>query len=305
MFKDEELKEYDEKLGEMLNGPVVPVSKEENNNEKLNSSTIEVVEIELDKIEFESPFQVRLQYDAEKIDELAQSIKNQGLIQPILVKKIEDDKYQIIAGHRRYLAFKELGRQTIPTLIKENLDILEEELITLSENLIRENLDPLEVALSFESILSGGLVKTQAQLAREIGIDKSTVSRYLKLLKLPSEIKTAVREKKYTDIVVLNKLITLNTNEALEVFEKIIKEDLNRQKALELINSYKEKNDDKNKENKNDEKHSKGNFERNGYKIVKAKDFMKIEIDPSKLPKSIKDDVILEFEKFEYLLMNE
>ena len=212
---DKELKEYDKKLGEMLNGKEENNNKNNNDNNELNSSTIKVVEIELNKIEFESQFQVRLQYDAEKIDELAQSIKNQGLIQPILVKKIEDDKYQIIAGHRRFLAFKELGKQTIPTLIKENLDILEEELITLSENLIRENLDPLEVALSFESILSGGLVKTQAQLAREIGIDKSTVSRYLKLLKLPSEIKTAVREKKYTDIVVLNKLITLNTNEAL------------------------------------------------------------------------------------------
>jgi len=238
------------------------------------SNVPKIVEIDLDKIEF-SPNQPRIDYNEDKINELAKSIKNQGLIQPITVQKLDNDKYQILAGHRRFIAFKQLNKESIPAIIRDNLS--NEELITLSENLIRENLNPLEIAISLESILlNNSTVKTQAELAKILGINESTVSRYLKLLKLPAKIKDYIKEKKYTDLNVLNKLSTIPESDALIIFEKIIDKNLNRKEALDLINNYKNK--------------GKEIIKGNGYKIEKTSRKMKIEIDPNK----IKDPIILE-----------
>lgn len=229
------------------------------------SNVPKIIEIDLDKIDF-SPNQPRISYDKNKIDELAKSIEQQGLIQPIVVKK-ENDKYQIIAGHRRFLAFKKLNKESIPAIVKQNPN--NEELLTLTENLIRENLDKLEIALSLEKILEKNIVKNQAELAKLLGINESTISRYLKLLKLPESIKNAVKNKKYSDLIVLNKLVSLNKEEAEKIFEEILNKNLNRKEALELINNHK----------KRDKQIIKGK----GFKIEKNLKKTKLEIDLTKI----------------------
>lgn len=244
------------------------------------SNMPKIIEIDLEKVEF-SPNQPRLEYNDEKINELTNSIKENGLIQPIIVKKI-DNKYQIIAGHRRYLAFKKLNKESIPAIVKnpENEDI-----ITLTENLIRENLNPLEIALSLENILDKNIVKTQSELAKILGINESTVSRYLKLLKLPEKIKEFVRNKTYTDLLVLNKLSTLSPNEAIEIFEQILKNNLNRKEALELINKYKNK--------------EKQLIKGKGFKIEKTPKKTKIEIDITKIKN---EEILNTIKKLEELI---
>jgi len=244
------------------------------------SNMPKIVEIDLEKIEF-SPNQPRLEYDEEKISELANSIKENGLIQPIIVKKI-DNKYQIIAGHRRYLAFKKLNKESIPAIVKNSEN---EDIITLTENLIRENLNPLEIALSLENILNKNIVKTQSELAKILGINESTVSRYLKLLKLPEKIREFVRNKKYTDLLVLNKLSTLSSNEAIEIFEQILNNNLNRKEALELINKYKNK--------------EKQLIKGKGFKIEKTPKKTKIEIDTTKIKN---EEILNTIKKLEELI---
>jgi len=245
------------------------------------SNVPKIIEIDLNKIEF-SPNQPRIEYDNKKIDELANSIKENGLIQPIIIKRNEN-KYQIIAGHRRYLAFRKLNKESIPAIIKNNIN--NEEIITLTENLIRENLNPLEIALSLENILDKKIVKTHSELAKILGINKSTVSRYLKLLKLPNKIKKFIKEKKYTDLLVLNKLSTLSSKEAVEIFEKIIKNSLNRKEAIELINKY-----------KNKEKYL---LKGEGYKIEKTPKKTKIEIDTTKIKNQ---NILIALQKLEELI---
>jgi len=240
------------------------------NNLKSNAAGVysnmpKIIEIDLDKIEI-SPYQPRIEYNKEKIEELAKSIKENGLIQPITVKK-NNNKYQIIAGHRRYLAFKKLNKESIPAIVRNEQD--NEEIITLTENLIRENLNPIEIAISLETILEKEIAKNQSELAKILGINESTVSRYLKLLKLPEKIKQYIKERKYTDLLVLNKLASLHSTEALEIFEQIIESNLNRKESIELINKYKNK----------EKKLIKGI----GYKIEKTTKKTKIEIDISKI----------------------
>ena len=247
-----------------------------NLNNKLNNLTTKaagvysnmpkIIEIDLNKIEL-SPNQPRIEYNKDKIEELAKSIKKNGLIQPITVKKLDNNKYQIIAGHRRFLAFKKLNKESIPAIVKNEQH--NEEIITLTENLIRENLNPIEIAISLENILEKEIAKNQSELAKILGINESTVSRYLKLLKLPEKIKQYIKERKYTDLLVLNKLASLHSTETLKIFEQIIKNNLSRKESIELINKYKNK----------EKKLIKGI----GYKIEKTSKKTKIEIDISKI----------------------
>jgi ParB family chromosome partitioning protein len=229
------------------------------------SNMPKIIEVDLDKLEY-SPNQPRLHYNKTKIEELANSIQRNGLIQPILVKK-ENNKYQIIAGHRRFLAFKKLNKESIPAIIKNNQN--NEELITLTENLIRENLNQLETALSLEQILEKNIAKNQSELAKLLGINESTISRYLKLLKLPTIIKESIKNRKYSDLIVLNKLASLKPEKAEKIFLEIFNKNLNRRESLELIDNCNKK--------------SKNIIKGNGFKIEKNIKKTKIEIDLTKI----------------------
>lgn len=149
-------------------------------------------EIELSKIEA-NPFQPRTNFDEETLKELAESIKEIGLIQPITLRKIGDDKYQIIAGERRFRAAQLAGLDAIPAYIRKAKDeaMLE---MALVENIQREDLDAIEIALSYQRLLEE-LEFTQEELSTRVGKKRSTIANYLRLLKLPAVIQKGLIDK--------------------------------------------------------------------------------------------------------------
>lgn len=149
-------------------------------------------EIDLTKIEA-NPFQPRTRFDEETLKELAESIKEIGLIQPITLRKIADNKYQIIAGERRFRAAQMAGLESIPAYIRKAKDegMLE---MALVENIQREDLDAIEIAMSYQRLLEE-LEFTQEELSSRVGKKRSTIANYLRLLKLPAVIQKGLVDK--------------------------------------------------------------------------------------------------------------
>jgi ParB family chromosome partitioning protein len=149
-------------------------------------------EIDLSKIEA-NPFQPRTNFDEETLKELAESIKEIGLIQPITLRKVADDKYQIIAGERRFRASQMAGLESIPAYIRKAKDegMLE---MALVENIQREDLNAIEIALSYQRLLEE-LEFTQEELSARIGKKRSTIANYQRLLKLPAVIQKGLIDK--------------------------------------------------------------------------------------------------------------
>ncbi len=158
--------------------------------EKMQSAGIN--EIVLSKIEA-NPFQPRAKFDEESLNELAESIKEIGLIQPITIRKIGEDKYQIIAGERRFRAAQLAGLDSIPAYIRKAKDegMLE---MALVENIQREDLDAIEIALSYRRLMEE-LEFTQEELSSRVGKKRSTIANYLRLLKLPAIVQKGLIEK--------------------------------------------------------------------------------------------------------------
>lgn len=158
--------------------------------EKIQSASIN--EIELSKIEA-NPFQPRSNFDKEALEELAASIREIGLIQPITLRKTNNEKYQIIAGERRFRAAHIAGLKSIPAYVRKanDDDMLE---IALVENIQREDLDVIEIAVSYQRLMDE-LEFTQEELSTRIGKKRSTIANYIRLLKLPAVIQKGLREK--------------------------------------------------------------------------------------------------------------
>ena len=158
--------------------------------EKMQSAGIN--EIELIKIEV-NPFQPRSNFDQEALEALATSIREIGLIQPITLRKIDNEKYQIIAGERRFRAAHIAGIKSIPAYVRKAKDdsMLE---IALVENIQREDLDVIEIAVSYQRLIDE-LEFTQEELSTRIGKKRSTIANYIRLLKLPAVIQKGLREK--------------------------------------------------------------------------------------------------------------
>ena len=154
-----------------------------------------IAHISVEKIE-PNPFQPRTQFNEDELAELTLSIQAQGIIQPITVRKLGYDKYQLISGERRLKAAKLAGLTDIPTFIRVANDeqMLE---LALVENIQREELNPLEIAISFQRLLEECQLK-QEELSQKVGKDRSTVANYIRLLKLPTEVQVAIRDKKIT-----------------------------------------------------------------------------------------------------------
>ena len=140
------------------------------------------------------PFQPRTEFDEEALSELAASIKAIGIVQPITVRAVEEGKYEIIAGERRFRASKLAGLSTIPAYIRKTEDdsLLE---LALIENIQREDLNAIEVAISYQRLIDGCNL-TQDGLSERVGKKRATIANYLRLLKLPAQIQLAVRDKK-------------------------------------------------------------------------------------------------------------
>ena len=149
-------------------------------------------EIELSKIEA-NPFQPRSKFDQEALEELSVSIKEIGLIQPITLRKVSDDKYQIIAGERRFRASQLAGLVKIPAYVRKAKDdgMLE---MALVENIQREDLDAIEIAISYQRLMDE-LEYTQEEMSTRVGKKRSTIANYLRLLKLPAVVQKGLIEK--------------------------------------------------------------------------------------------------------------
>lgn len=149
------------------------------------SNEADIMLIPMDMIE-PNPFQPRTSFDPESMQELADSIKSLGLIQPITVRKKASGKYQIISGERRFRASKIAGLADMPAYIKETDDqgMLE---MAIVENIQRENLDPIEVALSYQRLIDECNL-TQEKMAERVGKKRASITNYLRLLKLPAKI---------------------------------------------------------------------------------------------------------------------
>jgi len=138
-----------------------------------------------------NPFQTRVNIDEHSIQELAESIKVQGVLQPIVLRQVPGGRLQLVAGQRRLLASQRAGKATVPAIVRQLSDEQAIEL-TIIENLQREDLNPLDQAMAFEK-LSSHCGLTQEQIAARTGKERATVANYMRLLKLPSQVKDAVR----------------------------------------------------------------------------------------------------------------
>lgn len=188
-------------------------------------------EILLSEIEV-NPFQPRQHFDQEAINELAASIKVHGIIQPVTVRRLSRNQYQLISGERRYQAAKIAGLKGIPAFVRlaDDQQMLE---MSLIENIQRENLNPIEVALSYQRLISECNLK-QEELGDRVGKERSTVTNYLRLLRLPPDIQIALRDNKIS-MGHARAIINVENPEAqLFIFKKMIQEDLSVRKVEEL-----------------------------------------------------------------------
>lgn len=197
-----------------------------------------VNEIEISKIEV-NPYQPRTNFNEEALSELASSIKEIGVIQPITVRKINEEKYQLITGERRFRASKMAGIKKIPAFIRvaDDQAMLE---MALVENIQREDLDAIEVAISYQRLIEECKL-TQENLSGRVGKKRTTISNYLRLLKLPAEIQLGIRDKRIS-MGHARALINIDDPEKqLKTYYRIIDEGLSVRKTEEVIRQVNEK----------------------------------------------------------------
>ena len=196
-----------------------------------------IIEIELDSIEV-NPYQPRTYFNEESLRELASSIKELGVIQPITVRKFEGNRFQLVSGERRFRASKLIGNKTIPAYIRiaNDQEMLE---MALVENIQRKDLDPIEVALSYQRLIDE-INLTQEEMSARVGKKRSTISNYLRLLKLDPIIQTGMRDG-FLSMGHGRALINIeNTEEQLAIYEKIIQEKLSVRQTEQLVKNLKE-----------------------------------------------------------------
>lgn len=191
-----------------------------------------VATVSVENIEV-NPFQPRVDFKEEELLALADSIRVHGIIQPITVRKINTDKYQIISGERRFRASQLAGLKAVPAYIRiaNDQSMLE---MALVENIQRENLNAIEIAISYKRLMDECKL-AQEDLANRIGKDRSTVANYLRLLKLPPQIQAAIRDSKIT-MGHARAIISVNDPVAqIKIYNDIIKDDLSVRAVEELV----------------------------------------------------------------------
>jgi len=214
-------------LGKGLGALIEGVEKE-----TLDKKVEPNLEISISNIEL-NPFQPRTRFDETALEELASSIRKLGIVQPLTVRELGGGKYQLIAGERRLRAAKMAGMNTIPAYIRTADDqaMLE---MALVENIQREDLDAVEVAISYQRLIEECSL-TQEQLSERVGKQRSTVANYLRLLKLPAEIQLGIKNKQLT-MGHARTLVNIEDNEQqIQVYYQIVDEDLSVRKSEELV----------------------------------------------------------------------
>ena len=196
-----------------------------------------IVELDIDAIEI-NPFQPRSNFNEEALQELASSIKQLGVIQPITVRKSEFNKYQLISGERRLRASKLAGLATIPSYIRIANDN-ESLTMALVENIQRHDLDPIEIALSYQRLIDE-IQLTQEQMSERVGKKRSTIANYLRLLKLDPIIQTGIRVG-FISLGHGRAIINIDDHDAqAEIYLKILSKNLSVRETEALVKSYHE-----------------------------------------------------------------
>ena len=194
-------------------------------------------EVELSKISV-NPNQPRHDFDPEALQELADSIAEIGIIQPITLRKVDEDSYQIIAGERRFRASQMAGLTTIPAYIRtaDDENVME---MALIENIQREDLNSLEIALAYQHLLEQYEL-TQERLSQRVGKKRTTIANYLRLLKLPAPIQVALQNKEI-DMGHARALLTLDDPKTqIKIFEEIVKHHYSVRKVEEMVKALTE-----------------------------------------------------------------
>lgn len=228
---------------EVLNTPKTIADTETASAKKTTEAVSGMIaEIDIEKITV-NPFQPRTEFEAEALNELSESIQVQGLIQPITVRKEDSGTYTLISGERRLRASKLAGLKTIPAYIRTANDqqMLE---MALIENIQRENLNAIEVALSFQRMIEECNLK-QEELGDRVSKNRSTVTNYLRLLKLPPTIQVGIRDGKISMGHARALISVPEIDKQLYLFNMIVAQDLSVRKAEALVRELNENKKDK------------------------------------------------------------
>ncbi|WP_016989261.1 ParB/RepB/Spo0J family partition protein [Flavobacterium sp. ACAM 123] len=196
-----------------------------------------IIELEIDAIEI-NPFQPRSNFNEESLKELASSIKELGVIQPITVRKLDFNKYQLISGERRLRASTLIGLTTVPAYIRiaNDNDSLT---MALVENIQRHDLDPIEIALSYQRLIDE-IQLTQEQMSERVGKKRSTIANYLRLLKLDPIIQTGIRDgfisMGHGRAIINVEDLDIQT----DIYQKIVSQNLSVRETEALVKHYQE-----------------------------------------------------------------
>jgi ParB family transcriptional regulator, chromosome partitioning protein len=224
-------------LSALLENANTDITNKAGNKEEGESKVVgAIAQIEIANIET-NPFQPRTNFEEEALNELASSIKEHGIIQPVTVRKLGYDKYQLISGERRFRASQLAGLTSVPAYIRIANDqaMLE---MALVENIQRENLDPIEVAISYKRLIDECSL-TQEQLSQKVSKQRSTITNYLRLLKLPVEIQLALRNG---DITMGHARALINIDDAdkqLDIYNQIVADNLSVRDVEDLSRGVK------------------------------------------------------------------
>ncbi len=218
-------------LGRGLSSLLSDTPETERLDETAAPATGGMNEVLISEIEV-NPFQPRQHFDKESIEELATSIRVHGIIQPVTVRRLSRNQFQLISGERRFQAARIAGLKAIPAYIRlaDDQQMLE---MSLIENIQRENLNPIEVALSYQRLISECNLK-QEELGDRVGKNRTTVTNYLRLLKLPPDIQIALRDNRLSMGHARAIINVENPGAQLLIFKKTLQEDLSVRKVEEL-----------------------------------------------------------------------
>jgi len=224
-------------LGKGLSALIRPSAQTDRSDDQrpraTSSDVASISHVEISKIR-PNPYQPRADFDPKALDELRESIKEKGIIQPVTIRQSRDGMYELISGERRIRAALDLGMQSVPAYIievKNDEEMLE---LALIENLQREHLNPVEIAISYQRLVSDvGL--TAEGIAKKVSKDRTTVVNFLRLLKLPKNIQDALRTSTLT-IGHARALISLpNEDIQQKIFKQIVKRDLNVRQVENIV----------------------------------------------------------------------
>src|SRR6218665_3171144 len=196
-----------------------------------------IIELDIESIEI-NPFQPRSNFNEEALQELAISIRELGVIQPITVRKLDFNKYQLISGERRLRASKSIGLTTVPAYIRiaNDQESLE---MALVENIQRHDLDPIEIALSYQRLIDE-IQLTQEQMSERVGKKRSTIANYLRLLKLDPIIQTGIRDG-FISMGHGRAIINIEDLDVqTDIYQKIVSQNLSVRETESLVKTYQE-----------------------------------------------------------------